>query len=151
MLSQHIWSDNNPLCTTPHKHQQEISENIWANVLSDFLVGPYTFPDFMAQHAISSWSKTTKFDNCEKPVSLPSETAVQDVHEMQNNVLTRFEAVSTTSAWAVAYKIGISQSGMWRIVHEECMHPYHMQKMQSCTHIIILTRKALLSRCWNEK
>ena len=63
--------------------------------------------------------------------------------EMENKVLTRFKAIPTTSVWVVAYKIGIFQSRVWHIVHEECIHPYHMQKVQSCIQMITFARQAL--------
>ena len=39
--------------------------------------------------------------------------------EMRERVLTRFEAISSTSTRAVFYEIDIFQPVVWRIVHEE--------------------------------
>ena len=49
---------------------------------------------------------------------------------MEERVLTIFEATFSTSTCAVAYEMGISQPVVWRIVHEECMPFYHVQKVQ---------------------
>ncbi|GFR07271.1 hypothetical protein TNCT_382091 [Trichonephila clavata] len=51
--------------------------------------------------------------------------------EMKDRVLTRFKAASSTSTREVASKMDISQPVVWPIVHEECMHQYHVQRVQS--------------------
>ncbi|GFY67140.1 uncharacterized protein TNIN_44781 [Trichonephila inaurata madagascariensis] len=67
---------------------------------------------------------------CEKPVRLPSQTTMQDVCEvLEERVLTRFEAAPSTSTWGCGGPV--VKPKVWRIVHDECMHPYHVQKVQS--------------------
>lgn len=46
------------------------------------------------------------------------------------------EAVATnprTNTRAVAYEVGISQASVWRTVHEQLLHPYHIQRVQALT------------------
>lgn len=51
--------------------------------------------------------------------------------ELEERVLTRFAAAPSTSTRAVADEMGVSQKVVWRILHEERMHPYHVQQVQS--------------------
>ena len=52
--------------------------------------------------------------------------------EMEERVLTRFEAISSTSMQEMTYKISISQPVVWHILHEESMPPSTYKKCNLC-------------------
>ena len=45
-------------------------------------------------------------------------------------VLQSIEYNPNTSARAISLQLGVSQSSVWRILHEDREHPYHLQRVQ---------------------
>lgn len=53
--------------------------------------------------------------------------------EIEDRDLARISGGLSTCMREVAYEMGISEKVAWRILHEECMNHYYLQKMQ-CLH-----------------
>ena len=45
-------------------------------------------------------------------------------------VLQSIEDNPNTSTRSISQQLGVSQSSLWRILHEERVHPYHLQRVQ---------------------
>nr|CAH7742449.1 unnamed protein product [Callosobruchus chinensis] len=41
----YVWDEENPHAIFPRKHQQRWSVNVWAGIVSDYLIGPYLLPE----------------------------------------------------------------------------------------------------------
>lgn len=50
--------------------------------------------------------------------------------DFDEDVLAHFAVDPTTSTRRVARTLGVSHASVWRVLHEERMHPYHLQKVQ---------------------
>ena len=49
---------------------------------------------------------------------------------MEEDVVQRFEDDPSTSTRAVASETGVSPKTVWRVLHDENMHPFQMQRVQ---------------------
>lgn len=50
--------------------------------------------------------------------------------EFEEAVLTEFQDQPSTSTRQVAHNLGVDHSVVWRVLHEQLLHPYHLQKVQ---------------------
>ena len=46
-VNLHEWADENPCSTLVHGHQRRFAVNIWAGIVCDYLLGPYTLPPWL--------------------------------------------------------------------------------------------------------
>ncbi|GFX02091.1 DUF4817 domain-containing protein [Trichonephila clavipes] len=50
VFNTHMWALNNPHSTRPRAMQQRLTVNVWAGIVGDSLLGPYTLPPRLDSH-----------------------------------------------------------------------------------------------------
>jgi hypothetical protein len=51
--------------------------------------------------------------------------------DFEEDILKRFENEPSTSTRAIGHAMGVAHNTVWKVVHEQQLHPYHLQKVQA--------------------
>ena len=51
--------------------------------------------------------------------------------DFEEDILERFENEPSTSTRAIGHAMGVAHNTVWKVVHEQQLHPYHLQKVQA--------------------